>query len=414
MGHRLHAGEVLRRGHAELRHAIPFYFGATCTAPFSSLRLTHYPPVTEYAEGTFGIAPHTDSSFITLLAQNQVPGLQIRRMDGTWIGAPVVKGTFIVNTGNVLNRRTNGRFLSTPHRAFNTSSRPRYAIPYFFHPNADTVIECLPTCLGAGETAHDERAKRDGLGLQLMQSADSLRALGADTFELKLNKPYAFVIEALGRPGNQIPAMMPKRLAGLPADLPVAETVGSGPYTFDRAAWRPGDRAVFRCNPLYKPRNEPADWLAGGKVAKMDRIEAISMPAPATRVAALQAGEQAQPPPIRRHARLPCARRRRAVMRRCCAWWTPPPRAMPQRPSEIVSPHRSRPSGRIGREPRRHRRRTTRVSDHRHHRPRPPCRYRSRASCHHRAEACTQPVRVQPLRDQHQLRPCLAGPGVQP
>lgn len=132
------------------------YFDALCTAPFSSLRLTHYPPVAEYAEGTFGIAPHTDSSFITLLAQNQVPGLQIRRTDGTWIDAPVVEGTFIVNTGNVLNRWTNGRFLSTPHRAFNTSSQPRYAIPYFFHPNADTVIECLPTCLGASEAAHDE------------------------------------------------------------------------------------------------------------------------------------------------------------------------------------------------------------------------------------------------------------------
>ena len=134
-------------------------------------------------------------------------------------------------------------------------------------------------------------AKRDALGLQMMQSADSLRALGTDTFELRLNKPYAFVIEALGRPGNQIPAMMPKRLADLSADKPVPETVGSGPYTFDRATWRPGDRAVFRRNPLYKPRDEPADWLAGGKVARMDRIEAISMPDPATRVAALQAGE---------------------------------------------------------------------------------------------------------------------------
>ena len=128
----------------------PDYFDAKCTEPFSSLRLTHYPPVSAYAEGTFGIAPHTDSSFVTLLAQNKVPGLQIRLTDGQWIDAPVVDGTFIVNTGNVLHRWTNGRFLSTPHRAFNTSSQPRYAIPYFFHPNAETVIECLPTCSGSG------------------------------------------------------------------------------------------------------------------------------------------------------------------------------------------------------------------------------------------------------------------------
>jgi len=134
-------------------------------------------------------------------------------------------------------------------------------------------------------------AKREALGIQMMQAADNLRAVDSSTFELKLHSLFAYVVESLGKPGNQIPAMMPKRLADLPADKPVPETIGSGPYTFDRANWRPGDRAVFRRNPLYKPRDEPADWLAGGKVAQMDRIEVISVPDPATRVAALQAGE---------------------------------------------------------------------------------------------------------------------------
>ena len=127
------------------------YFDMKCNHPFSSLRLSHYPPVKEYAENQFGIAPHTDSTFITLLAQNKVPGLQIRRRDGVWIDAPVIEGTFIVNTGDTLHRWTNGRFLSTPHRAFNISDQPRYAIPYFFHPNAETLIECLPTCRVEGE-----------------------------------------------------------------------------------------------------------------------------------------------------------------------------------------------------------------------------------------------------------------------
>jgi isopenicillin N synthase-like dioxygenase len=127
------------------------YFDAKCERPYSSLRLSHYPPVEAYDENQFGIAPHTDSTFITLLAQNKVPGLQIRRQDGVWIDAPVIDGTFIVNTGDILHRWTNGRFLSTPHRAFNLSGQARYAIPYFFHPNPETVIECLPTCRVEGE-----------------------------------------------------------------------------------------------------------------------------------------------------------------------------------------------------------------------------------------------------------------------
>jgi isopenicillin N synthase-like dioxygenase len=121
------------------------YFETRCTASLSSLRLTHYPSVA-YGSDEYGIAPHTDSTFMTLLAQNPVPGLQIRTQAGEWIDAPVIPDTFVVNTGDVLNRWTNGRFLSTPHRAFNKLPKPRYAIPFFFHPNPETLIECLPSC----------------------------------------------------------------------------------------------------------------------------------------------------------------------------------------------------------------------------------------------------------------------------
>ncbi|WP_165943214.1 isopenicillin N synthase family dioxygenase [Roseicella aquatilis] len=124
------------------------FFDARCDAPLASLRLTHYPPV-EYGADEYGIAPHTDSSFITLLAQNPVPGLQIRTQAGEWIDAPVIPGTYVVNTGDVLNRWSNGRFLSTPHRAVNMQPRARYAIPFFYHPNPETSLECLPTCTDA-------------------------------------------------------------------------------------------------------------------------------------------------------------------------------------------------------------------------------------------------------------------------
>ena len=127
------------------------YFAGRCDKPLSGLRLSHYPAFEAYGENQFGIAPHSDSSFITLLAQNEVPGLQIKTTEGEWIDAPVIEDSFVVNTGDVLHRWTNGRFLSTPHRAFNVTNQPRYSIPFFFHPNPDTLIDVVPGCEVPGE-----------------------------------------------------------------------------------------------------------------------------------------------------------------------------------------------------------------------------------------------------------------------
>ena len=127
------------------------FFASLCDRPLTTLRMTHYPPAA-YGANEYGIAPHTDSSFFTLLAQNKVPGLQIKVSTGDWIDAEVIPDSFVVNIGDVLHRWSNGRFLSTPHRAFNTSAGPRYAIPFFFHPNADTLIDCLPGCAVPGQT----------------------------------------------------------------------------------------------------------------------------------------------------------------------------------------------------------------------------------------------------------------------
>ncbi|MDE0059381.1 MAG: hypothetical protein OXP07_14760 [Defluviicoccus sp.] len=125
------------------------WFAPHFTQSQFSFRLSHYPPAAR-EKGRYGIAPHTDVNFLTFLAQSDVPGLQIRREAGGWEDVPFVADSYVVNTGDMLHRWTNGRYRSTPHRALPPAGRHRYAIPYFFGPNLDAEIRCVPSCAGPG------------------------------------------------------------------------------------------------------------------------------------------------------------------------------------------------------------------------------------------------------------------------
>jgi isopenicillin N synthase-like dioxygenase len=113
-----------------------------------NLRFLHYPPQDTEDEEQFGQGPHTDNSFVTFLAREDVPGLAVRLPSGEWLAPPVIPGTFLVNLGNVMKRWSNDRFLSTPHGVLNDSGRDRYSIAFFYSPNPDTVITSVPTCAG--------------------------------------------------------------------------------------------------------------------------------------------------------------------------------------------------------------------------------------------------------------------------
>jgi isopenicillin N synthase-like dioxygenase len=113
-----------------------------------SLRMTHYPHQDGPVEDEFGLAPHTDTSFLTLLAPNDVPGLSIRTQSGKWIDAPAIDNAYVVNGGQMLQRWTNDTFLATPHRAINRSGGERYAIPFFCDSNIDWPIAAVPTTVG--------------------------------------------------------------------------------------------------------------------------------------------------------------------------------------------------------------------------------------------------------------------------
>ena len=130
-----------------------FFAPSFAGEPHANLRFLHYPPQDGDEDNLFGQAPHTDNSFMTALARTDVPGLAVRLPSGEWFPPPVIPGTFLINLGNMMRRWSNDRFLSTPHGVLNDSGTDRYSIAYFHSPDPDSVIECLPSCVGADNPA---------------------------------------------------------------------------------------------------------------------------------------------------------------------------------------------------------------------------------------------------------------------
>jgi isopenicillin N synthase-like dioxygenase len=126
-------------------------FDAFFHRPTTFLRLLHYPPQAANApDDAFGSAPHTDYGFVTILAQDEVGGLEVRTSAGDWIAAPPIPGTFVVNVADMLARWTNDRWRSTPHRVKNRSGVDRYSCPYFFDMDLECIVACLDNCHGPG------------------------------------------------------------------------------------------------------------------------------------------------------------------------------------------------------------------------------------------------------------------------
>ena len=108
------------------------------------LRLLHYPPISKNSPSDlYGSAPHTDFGCLTILAQDEIGGLQVQTREGEWIDVPKLEGSFVVNVGDMLSRYTNGLLRSTPHRVINKSGKERFSCPFFFDPHTNAVIQPL-------------------------------------------------------------------------------------------------------------------------------------------------------------------------------------------------------------------------------------------------------------------------------
>jgi isopenicillin N synthase-like dioxygenase len=132
------------------------YFDTDFAEPTCTLRLIRYPSHDGAADNQFGFAPHIDTSFLTLLAQSALPGLEVKTAEGEWIRPPSIPGTFVVNTGEMLSRYSNDRFKPTPHRVINANNALRHAIPFFYGPGLEAVIRPVATCVSTDNPARYE------------------------------------------------------------------------------------------------------------------------------------------------------------------------------------------------------------------------------------------------------------------
>lgn len=114
--------------------------------PFNTTRVIHYPAYTGKLEDRqMRIGEHSDYGTITLLWQiNDVPGLQVQDLEGTWHAVPYANDGVVVNIGDLLQRWTNDYFKSTKHRVVNSHiHKTRYSMPHFVDPTPGTMVKNL-------------------------------------------------------------------------------------------------------------------------------------------------------------------------------------------------------------------------------------------------------------------------------
>ncbi|MFT5509566.1 MAG: isopenicillin N synthase-like dioxygenase [Hyphomicrobiaceae bacterium] len=136
------------------------HFAGMIDKHFSIMSTHHYPALIEPPKpGQLRTGAHTDYGALTILAMTDASGgLEARMADGRWIPVQAGRGELVVNLGDMMQRWTNDRWVSTLHRVvtpekLDDAMSRRLSIGYFMHPNYDAEISCIPTCLEAGEQA---------------------------------------------------------------------------------------------------------------------------------------------------------------------------------------------------------------------------------------------------------------------
>ncbi|XP_074614192.1 uncharacterized protein LOC141873957 isoform X2 [Acropora palmata] len=118
----------------------------------TTLRLLHYPSIKEESDikpGQIRCGEHTDYGSITLLFQDEMPGLEVLPLGyEEYIAAPPLPGAIVVNVADLMQRWTADKLKSTQHRVSIPAEEfhrhvPRRSLVFFVHPDDETLVKCL-------------------------------------------------------------------------------------------------------------------------------------------------------------------------------------------------------------------------------------------------------------------------------
>ncbi|KAL7569908.1 hypothetical protein ACA910_008572 [Epithemia clementina (nom. ined.)] len=132
--------------------------GVPCDDPFimdmaanhsSYLRTNYYPPFEAHTDSDagpwpLGISPHKDAGFLTVLLQDddchllQVP---CHGIHGRWMLVRPIPGALTINTGDMAQVWSNGKYQAPLHRVLTDSVKPRYSAPFFYNPPYHATVE---------------------------------------------------------------------------------------------------------------------------------------------------------------------------------------------------------------------------------------------------------------------------------
>lgn len=117
----------------------PIYAGG----PNQLLKIIRYPG-RDKTETDQGVGAHKDSGFVTLLLQDTGAGLQVDDGHGGWIEAKPVRGTFVINTGEILEMASNGFLRANIHRVVTPKAgTDRMSVAFFLGANLSATVPVL-------------------------------------------------------------------------------------------------------------------------------------------------------------------------------------------------------------------------------------------------------------------------------